>query len=101
MISKRPACDLGFPCRDACCRKSRTWFNFSDEPLRQLATGVSPVAKLVATIFHSINQALYPSDPTENDRIMTVAMTSMTGLLASPMYNCTGLALVLVVVVMY
>ena len=24
---------------------------------------------------------LYPSDPTENDRIMTVAKTSMTGLL--------------------
>ena len=46
MISQRPACDLGFPCRNACrvlcrnacCRKSWTWLNFCDERLRQLAT---------------------------------------------------------------
>ena len=39
---------------------------------------------------------LYPSDPTENDRIMTVDWVT------SPMYSCTGLALVVVlVVVMY
>ena len=38
------------------------------DSLQQLATGVSPVAKLVAAIFHSINRALGPRKVTLDKR---------------------------------